>query len=406
MKNAAIILLSVLLAAALISILILYRHYIDTKDEFLINKEKLSDLNEEIIQLKQKNPELNDQVRENINNLNELKVAKTRISELEDIINTKNNAISDFEEKFRSLESDLQGKVKGVEKLETEISSKNSIVTELQERFKSALSRISEHENMIIEYKNELEVFQDRISKLQKKNLESEAQAEGIKTGYEATIFDLNREIQSRDETIAGLKNRFEEFEFEIRSLNNEISKCQGEYENLLLRIPEIQGEKEQLKSNIDQLQSTYDAIASELSNQVRDKEVIISELQDKFSITFVDRVLFKLGKATITPEGGKILTKVGKNLRSVHDRRIRVIGHTDNIPIMDAYRYKFPSNWELSAARAAAVVRHFQKEIGLNPQSLEAVGRSFYEPITSNESEEGRARNRRVEIIIAPLIE
>ena len=84
----------------------------------------------------------------------------------------------------------------------------------------------------------------------------------------------------------------------------------------------------------------------------------------------------------------------------------ITVIGHTDNKPIHPDYQFKFPSNWELSSARASAVVRYFQETIGLDPESLEAVGRAFYDPIAPNDTEEGRAQNRRVEIIIAPKIQ
>jgi chemotaxis protein MotB len=92
--------------------------------------------------------------------------------------------------------------------------------------------------------------------------------------------------------------------------------------------------------------------------------------------------------------------------MTNVQGEQIRVVGHTDNKAILSEYRNKFPSNWELSAARSAAVVRYFQKEIGLDPKDMEAVGRFFYEPIASNETEEGRAQNRRVNIIIAPKIE
>jgi chemotaxis protein MotB len=85
---------------------------------------------------------------------------------------------------------------------------------------------------------------------------------------------------------------------------------------------------------------------------------------------------------------------------------QISVIGHTDNRPIKGDYLYKFPSNWELSSARAAAVVRFFHGETGLDPKGFEVVGRSFYNPVASNETKEGRAKNRRVEVIIGPEME
>ena len=119
-----------------------------------------------------------------------------------------------------------------------------------------------------------------------------------------------------------------------------------------------------------------------------------------------MDRILFDFGKASISPEGEEVLHHVGKILKEVEDRKIRVVGHTDDRPIHPGYRYKFPSNWELSSARASAVIHYFQEELGLDPTRLEAVGRSFYDPVVTNQTPEGRARNRRVEIIIAPELE
>jgi chemotaxis protein MotB len=152
-------------------------------------------------------------------------------------------------------------------------------------------------------------------------------------------------------------------------------------------------------------LQSTYEALIADLKEQIEKREVTIEAFEKKISVSFVDRILFDFGKETITPEGEAVLQKVGGILRDVQGRRIRVIGHTDHIPILPKYRYRFPSNWELSAARAAAVVRHFEKKTGLDPRNLEAVGRSFYHPVASNETADGRSQNRRVEIIIAPQL-
>jgi chemotaxis protein MotB len=183
-------------------------------------------------------------------------------------------------------------------------------------------------------------------------------------------------------------------------SLRRELSSREGMVTGLK---EQLQMEKSVTKAKIEELKSTYD---SELRSRLKSKEMTIREFEEKVSITFVDRVLFDFGEATITPEGRSILRRVGKILKNVQGMQIRVVGHTDNRPIRKEYQHKFPSNWELSAARAAAVARYFQGETGLDPKSLEIAGRSFYRPVASNETEEGRAQNRRVEVIIAPKIE
>jgi chemotaxis protein MotB len=188
--------------------------------------------------------------------------------------------------------------------------------------------------------------------------------------------------------------------------LKHEIGKGQNEFEQSQRILSGLKGEESQLKGQISQLKSTYEAIVSELKDQIQNREVTISKLEESLSVAFIDSVLFELGKASITAEGREILARVGKILKSVQGRQIRVVGHTDNIPILSENRYRFPSNWELSAARAASVARYFQSNTGLDPRNLEVVGRSFYEPITSNKTEEGRGQNRRVEVTIAPKID
>jgi flagellar motor protein MotB len=91
-------------------------------------------------------------------------------------------------------------------------------------------------------------------------------------------------------------------------------------------------------------VKSTYDAMALDLKKQIQNKEVTINKLEEKLSITFVDRILFESGRTKITPQGKKILKKVGDILKNVEGRRIQVVGHTDNKPILPEYRYRIPS--------------------------------------------------------------
>ena len=109
------------------------------------------------------------------------------------------------------------------------------------------------------------------------------------------------------------------------------------------------------------------------------------------------DKLLFGSGSTTVQPGGRSLLAQVGSLLRAENQHVIRVRGFTDPIPIHTA---AFPSNWELSAGRAASVVRAFA-EAGVAPQRLEAAGRAALDPLTSNATASGRARNRRVEVLL-----
>ena len=112
------------------------------------------------------------------------------------------------------------------------------------------------------------------------------------------------------------------------------------------------------------------------------------------------DQVLFDSGSATLRGEGGVVLTLVGEALRDL-DNAILIEGHTDNRPISTS---AFPSNWELSSGRAGAVARYFEG-MGLDRQRLRAVGMADNHPLAGNDTDEGRARNRRVEIVVQSTV-
>ena len=184
----------------------------------------------------------------------------------------------------------------------------------------------------------------------------------------------------------------------EISRLKEEQAKCAGFQE----RIAQLQATQDKKDESIKELQSTYDALLIDLKKEIQAKEVTVNQFEEKLSSRLVNRVVFAEGSARITPEGRKILEQLGQILKKVKDKYIYVVGHTDNVPISSDLIDKFPSNWELSAARAAVVVGFLTNQGGVNPEIFAAVGRSFYQPVGSNKSDEGRAQNRRAEIIIA----
>jgi chemotaxis protein MotB len=315
MRNVSSILLTVLLAAALILELLLYDLYRDTNEALLLSQEKVVQLNERASQLSA-----------------ELREAAQRPEELEREITEKDRLLSECEGTNRTCQKDL-----------------------LRER------QINEH---------------------------------------------LSSEITSKDASLNELWENLKEDQSRIRFLEEEVANSHHEIEGLQEELSSLKGKKAMAERKVGQLKTTYESLISELKEQIEDQEVTIKEFEEKISVTVVDRILFELGMAAITPDGENILQRVGDILKNIQNRKIRVVGHTDNIPITPDYQHKFPTNWELSAARAAAVARHFQKESGIDPGALEAVGRSFYEPVASNQTAEGRAQNRRVEIIIAPQLE
>lgn len=111
----------------------------------------------------------------------------------------------------------------------------------------------------------------------------------------------------------------------------------------------------------------------------------------------FSDAVLFDVGSAEIRPDAQPVLVKIGEIIKSVPNL-VRVEGHTDNWPISTE---RFPSNWELSTGRAASVVRFLIERCGVEPARLQAAGYGEYHPIDTNETPEGRQRNRRVDVLL-----
>jgi len=186
----------------------------------------------------------------------------------------------------------------------------------------------------------------------------------------------------------------------EYRRRAADLDAIRGQLEQASAELQQKVAEKEK---ELTRLHSAQDELLSELEQEIADKQVQVERIRDQLRVDMVDEVLFDSGESALKPEGIAILRKVGGVLKKTEGRTIEVQGHTDNVPIRGALAQRFPTNWELSAARATNVVRFLQDEAGVDPAVLSAAARSEYQPRASNDTDEGRRENRRIEILLGP---
>jgi chemotaxis protein MotB len=154
-------------------------------------------------------------------------------------------------------------------------------------------------------------------------------------------------------------------------------------------------------ESQLTSMQSTYDELVSDLESEVSSGQIEIERLRDGLRLNVSDDILFASGSAELDQIGRDVLVKVAGRLKELGDF-IEVRGHTDDLRIRGGLAKRFPSNWELAAARAARVVRLLEQE-GVPGDRLAAVSLGPNDPIAANDSPENRARNRRIEIRLEP---
>lgn len=207
--------------------------------------------------------------------------------------------------------------------------------------------------------------------------------------GYAQQLRDASAELDERNREIALENERLREHVgYLTERLDEEVTKVSREKEEEMARM-----------------RATHDDMVRTLQKEIDQGQIKVTQLADRLSLNIVDKILFPSGEDQITEAGQEVLKRVGHVLAQAKDKTIRIEGHTDNIPTGKHLRNRFPTNWELAAARATNVVRFLEEQPGIDPTSLEAVGRGEHHPIASNKTIAGRSQNRRIEIILYPRV-
>jgi chemotaxis protein MotB len=389
MKNIAIILLSIVFVASAIAGVIFYRQS-NVKDQ------ELTDAKENLLSLKRSEQDLKTQLQNKDDFIGKLQ-GRLETSQAQIL------SLQDQTKQLMSLEDCKEINIK-------EINNANQRIVQLESEINLKGQELEDANEDLLSLKQseqDLNNANQRIVQLESEiNLKDQELADANEDllSLKQSEQDLKTRLQQKDDSFGKLQSRLETLHAQILSLQGQTEQKKTELMGLKKQFQNVWEEKDSVEIKIEEIKSTYNALVNKLQENINNQEAIIKEFEKKLSVTFIDSVLFGFGKASITQEGKKILKSVGDILKNLEDRKIRVIGHTDNIPIGSKYQSKFPTNWELSSARAAAVIRFFQNESGLDPENMECAGRSYYQPVTSNKTSVGRAKNRRVEIIIVPI--
>jgi chemotaxis protein MotB len=193
------------------------------------------------------------------------------------------------------------------------------------------------------------------------------------------------------------LKAKSDSLSQNISDLRQKVAILEGENNKLKEDISILQRAKDE---KVKEVSNTYEKLLQNMKSEIALGQVTISELKGKLTVNMEAAILFDSGKAEVKDDGLEILLKIVETLKSVKDKAIRIEGHTDNVQISDALSRVFPTNWELSAARAINVARYLQQQ-GLDPAVLSAAAYAEYKPVADNATKEGRAKNRRIEITL-----
>jgi chemotaxis protein MotB len=191
----------------------------------------------------------------------------------------------------------------------------------------------------------------------------------------------------------------------DLRVETEALQATRATLEQDVMRLSESQDDLssrlEAAESEAKKLKSTYQGLVADLESELQKGEIEIEQLRSGLRVAVSDEILFRSGSADLDNDGRAVLRKVAENISRL-DYAVDVEGHTDDVPILGPLKKKYPTNWELAAARASSVVRLFAKS-GIDGERLQAISRAEFSPVASNQSAEGRGLNRRIEIRLRP---
>ena len=234
-----------------------------------------------------------------------------------------------------------------------------------------------------------------------KKYLDSQIQLRYLKNDSAQLAYKVSR----LNDSISKLQQQLNELNNNYAQLTNSANATQSQLSESRKSLQEQQQKLQQLQNLLDQQKQK----AAELKKKMTDalvgfnaSDLSVTQKNGKVYVSLSENLLFPSGSALVNPQGKEALGKLADVLNANPDISVDIEGHTDSIPI----RRKYEDNWALSTARATSIVRILVNDYKVDPVRVIASGHSQYDPVDTNSTEEGRARNRRTEIVLSPKLD
>lgn len=286
---------------------------------------------------------------------------------------------TDLEDKYANLKKENRSLTDEVETLSADNTKLNNDLDKLQAAYDEA---VAERDRLQSEYT------------ATKSNLDN------LKASYEALEKNSSAEIAKNSKKNRELLAQLEAKEQALAAENERLEKLKKELESRSQRVAELENVIAAKDANMRALK---DAISKALTN-FEGKGLTVEQRNGKVYVSMENKLLFESGSWYVGAQGKQAVKQLGSVLAENPDIAILIEGHTDNVPYKG--NAQLSGNWDLSTKRATAIVNILRENNSINPENLTAAGRGEYAPVASNDTSEGRAKNRRIEVILTPKLD
>ena len=285
---------------------------------------------------------------------------------------------------------ELDGKYTSLKNDYDSLSTQNEAVISERNSLQNQLDQLQKKYDSLISDRNTL---QQELTALHKKY-------EALNESYSALEQNSSKEIADNIQKNRELLAQLEAKELALAAENDRLLKLEADMQERSQRIAEL----ELLITSKDQaMRDLKNAISSALT-AFEGKGLTVEQRNGKVYVSMENKLLFKSGSWAIGSKGRIAIEQLGSVLADNPEIAVLIEGHTDNDPFSSGGH--IANNWDLSTKRATAIVQILSENASINPESLTAAGRGEYAPITSNDDTEGKAKNRRIEVILTPKLD